>query len=302
MIDRADRLRNAAASVNTRMTLSAVLYHQGDLASAHRLAQHVCDVSETDVTPLSPTLAMSSRCLLSWTHALLGQPTQARVLLRDAVDRATALGVPYLRAQATNMAGRGCALLGDVAATRTLAAESVRLASEFGFALFRIEGTILLGWCDAVDGHEGELATLREAFRSYGATRHRISASTYGTLLADALLAHGDAQGARAAVQEALALADETGERVSDPELHRLLGESLLLRTRKRAQREEAAGCFERALALAEQRGAQLFALRAATSLLRLRGDVERERVARVIARFAPHEDCADLQAARALL
>jgi len=302
MIVQADRLHNAMASVNTRMTLSAVLYHQGDLASAHRLAQQVHDVSDTDATPLSATLGISSRCLLSWTHALLGEPTASRARLREAVDRATTLGAPYAHAQATNMAGRGCALLRDVAAARALAAKSVRLAEEFGFSLFRTEGTILLGWCDAVDGHATELATLREAFRAFAATRPRISASAYGTLLADAHLAHGDAEGARQVVLDALALADKTGERVSDPELHRLLGESRLLHATGRAQRDEAAACFERALSLAERHGARLFVLRAATSLLRLRGAAERARVTSILARFAPQEDCADLQTARALL
>ena len=48
---------------NRAMTLAAVVYHQGDLASAHRLAQHVRDFSDSDTTPLSPTLAMSIRAI-----------------------------------------------------------------------------------------------------------------------------------------------------------------------------------------------------------------------------------------------
>ena len=302
MIESADRRKNAVAGANTRMTLAAVAYHQGDLAAAHRLAQDVMQFSETGATPLSPTLAMSSRLLLSWTHALLGQPAEARARLREAVERGTALPAPYSRAQSTNLAARGSALLRDVAAARERAADCVRLATEFGFDVFRIEGTLLLGWCDAVDGQAGGLATLGEAYRAYSATHRRISATTYGVLLAEAHLAHGDAESARRAVQDTFALADTTGERVSDPELHRLLGESLLSGAPRRAQRDEAARSFERALALAEQRGAQLFALRAATSLLRLRGDAERERVAVVVARFAPNEESADLQAAQALL
>ncbi|MBY0279872.1 AAA family ATPase [Candidatus Binatia bacterium] len=302
MIEQADRETNAVASVNTRMTLAAVVYHLGDLASAHRLAQQVREVSDGDARQLSRTLGMSSRCLLSWTHALLGRPAEARVLLHAAVERGTALAIPYSRAQSTNMAARGCALLRDVAATRALAADSVRLADEFGFAMFRIEGTLLLGWCDAVDGRADGLATVREMFRAYAATRQRISATTYGTLVADAHLAHGDAESARSALQEASALADTTGERVNDPELQRLLGECVLVRASRRAQRDEATRCFEQALVLAEQRDAQLFALRAATSLLRLRGDPERERAAAVLARFAAHEDCSDVRAARTLL
>jgi hypothetical protein len=58
---------------------------------------------------------------------------------------------------------------------------------------------------------------------------------------------------------------------------------------------------FERALAIAADRKALLFELRAATSLYRLRKSA-RERLANVVDRFAVEEDCADLRAARALL
>jgi len=45
-----------------------------------------------------------------------------------------------------------------------------------------------------------------------------------------------------------------------------------------------------------------LFELRAATSLLRLRGKAVREHVARLVARFDAANDCADARIARALL
>ena len=224
-------------------------------------------------------------------------------MIRESVDRAAAYGEPYARAQATNFAARASALLRDSAGARALAAETAQVASEYGFTVFRVQATVVLGWCDVVDGRVAAgLAALQDALREYAATGQRISASTFSALLAEAHLAHGDAEGAAQVVQDALALADVTGERVTDPELYRLLGECQLLGAARRTRKDEAADSFERALALAAQRNARLFELRAATSLFRLRGKVERERLARLAERFAAEDDCADLQAARALL
>src|SRR5262249_9514764 len=66
--------------------------------------------------------------------------------------------------------------------------------------------------------------------------------------------------------------------------------------------RARAAEQFERAIAVAAARKALLFELRAATSLLRLRGNPVREHVARLVARFDAANDCADARIARALL
>ena len=100
----------------------------------------------------------------------------------------------------------------------------------------------------------------------------------------------------------AFAFAGETGERIAEHELHRLRGECLLASAATRGQEERATEHFERAIAIAAERKALLFELRAATSLLRLRGDAARERVARLVERFDAANDCADARIARSLL
>jgi hypothetical protein len=69
-----------------------------------------------------------------------------------------------------------------------------------------------------------------------------------------------------------------------------------------RGEKERAAEHLERAIASAAERKASLFELRAATSLLQLRGKAARERVARLIQRFDGENDCADARIARARL
>jgi len=119
--------------------------------------------------------------------------------------------------------------------------------------------------------------------------------------LAGAHLASGDAAGANRVLEDALAFAAETGERVYEPELYRLRGECLLAGAAARGRTAAAAAWFERALRTAAERQAFLFELRAATSLSRIRKSA-RELLVRLVDRFDAADDCADLCAARAAL
>jgi hypothetical protein len=100
----------------------------------------------------------------------------------------------------------------------------------------------------------------------------------------------------------ALAFAAETGERAYEHELYRLKGESMRANVATRGWKAQATEYFERAIAIAADRKALLYELRATTSLCRVGGQPARERLARLVDRFAAEDDCADLHAARALL
>jgi hypothetical protein len=93
----------------------------------------------------------------------------------------------------------------------------------------------------------------------------------------------------------------ETGERHYEPELHRLKGECALASARA-GRKAEAARHFERAITLAADASALLYELRATASLCRIGGRPARDRLARLLARFGPDDDCADVRAAWALL
>src|SRR5262249_13127273 len=95
---------------------------------------------------------------------------------------------------------------------------------------------------------------------------------------------------------------DETGERIAEHELHRLRGEFLLVDVATPNATARTAEHLEWAIAIAAERKALLFELRAATRLLRLHGDAARERVARLVERFDAANDCEDARIARAAL
>jgi hypothetical protein len=107
-----------------------------------------------------------------------------------------------------------------------------------------------------------------------------------------------------AALGEALAVVDRTGERNYEAELHRLEGE---LRLRHEEPAEEAESCFRRALDIARRQGARSLELRAATSLARVlagrgRRDDARTTLDDVYRRFTEGFDTVDLKDAEALL
>jgi len=303
MIALAEQLGNAVAAANTRLTLGLTLFNLGEIEAARRHAEGVRALLDTHSPAVPAVFGISSRCLLASTCAHLGLVAQARAMKREALARAATLGVPYLRTQATSFTAQVCALLRDVAGARSLAEESLQLATEYGFSVFGLAATTVRGWCDVEEGRGDDgLAALRGAFNEYAATGQRISTTFFSMLLAEAHLASGEVADANEVIDAALAFAAETGQRVYEHELYRLKGECLLVSAATRGQKAEATACFERALAIAADRKALLFELRAATSLCRVDGKPARERLTRLVDRFEGEDDCADLRAARAAL
>jgi predicted ATPase len=121
--------------------------------------------------------------------------------------------------------------------------------------------------------------------------------------LTQALAACGHYGEGLAAVREAAALVEETGERYVEAEIRRLEG-NLLLAENGWA---EAEACYVKALEVARAQEARSLELRAATSLARLWGERGRSAEARdllapVYGWFTEGFDTADLKEAKALL
>jgi predicted ATPase len=138
--------------------------------------------------------------------------------------------------------------------------------------------------------------------RAAGANVRR---SYYLALLADVSRRAGRHGAAQSAIAEALAFAEESGERWWEADLYRLKGELLLALSTD--NRTEAAACFHRALEIARQQSAKAFELRAATSLARLWAEQGQRSEARnllapVYDWFTEGFDTADLKLAGALL
>jgi len=290
----ARQLGDDAAAGASQVDLAATLIHQGELQKAHECAERArsffADGSMQDVF---------CRTLLVSTYAFSGEIARSYEIARETMLRAEKLGSHYMRAHVLTFVSTVCQVLHDVERARALATEAVRLTSEWGFTALGTIASMVLGWCDVAAGRadEGRRA-VQDGFLKFSSSGQRTSTTSYRLLLVEAHLACGDVAAASETLERASEFLVETGERIYEVEIHRLRGEC----AERSGLRARAVEHFERAMSIAAGRGEPLFELRAATSLLRLGENRAPERVARLVERFGAGNDCADAQAARALL
>jgi predicted ATPase len=124
-------------------------------------------------------------------------------------------------------------------------------------------GALPSAWASGrLDGRVTGAMRLRQALAGYIDQGNKTFVPFYQVLLAE-IEAQGDSEGALTWIDEALALARETGEHWSDAFLHRLRGEILLKRDPMSTAPAENA--FLTAIAVAQQQNARSFELRAAS-------------------------------------
>jgi predicted ATPase len=159
----------------------------------------------------------------------------------------------------------------------------------------------LQGWALAASGKADEGAdTIRRGLSLVSHGGSRAHHSWHLAMLAEAELLAGKHADALDAVKRARAFAEETGERVFEPELWRLEGEILHA---SGAPRTEVEAALAAAVDGARARRFLPFELRALAALFRLRADEEsRSALASCHAAFTEGSDTVDLAEARSLL
>ena len=177
-------------------------------------------------------------------------------------------------------------------------------AQERGLAMVAAVGRIMRGAARAMlDPRDEFVAEIREALSAYRSTGARFQGTHHLILVAHALAARGHHDEGLAALREAGVLADETGERYVQAEIHRLEGVLLLAKNGS----AEAEACYLKALDVARAQQARSLELRAACDLARLwaeqgRRNEARDLLAPVYGWFTEGFDTTDLKEAKALL
>jgi predicted ATPase len=143
-----------------------------------------------------------------------------------------------------------------------------------------------------------------EAKRATGA---EIKVPYYLGLLSKAHRRANAASTALPLLEDALDIVAQTAERWFEAELHRLRGEALLKSFEPGHTEDSAEAAFRRALEIASRQGAQLWALRAGTSLAELWRDQGKRQQAQdllapIYGWFTEGFDTLDLKEAKALL
>jgi predicted ATPase len=210
---------------------------------------------------------VAHRCYLSvalWHH---GTPDQALKVSQEAVDLARAIGQPFSLAFALEHRAWLCNQCRLAAEAAAAAEEEIAIATDQGFAywlasatLFKIDSMVLEGkWSEA-------LPLLVKGLRDLRATGTGIDVTFHLGFLGRALTHAGRLEEAAKALDEGLAVAEVSGERFYEAELHRLRGE-LRLASHDQHRAEE---CFIKAVETARRQGSLAWELRATTSLARL--------------------------------
>jgi class 3 adenylate cyclase/predicted ATPase len=157
----------------------------------------------------------------------------------------------------------------DAEAAQRAAEAAVALSREHGLMSYLIWASLPLAWARAKIGNrDAGSAELRKALADYANQGNKIHVPFYRGLLAEIEAEGGDAAAALVGIDEALALAGETGEHWFDAALHRIRGEILVKQNPADPAPAEAA--FLAAIAVAQQQKARSFGLRAALSLAKL--------------------------------
>jgi predicted ATPase len=237
---------------------------------------------------------------------LLGYPDQALRELHATHALGQELAHPPSLAFARMLTAIAYQMRRETDAAHEQAEALIALATEQEFALFRAIGGILRGATRTALCQSGEqIGQIRQDLAAVRETGSGVLEPYFLGLLADAYARDGQVETGLATLDEALAAAQGTGQRMVEAELYRLRA-SLLLRQPGTPQ-AEAEAWFQRALDFARRQEAKSLELRAAMSLSRLWHQLGKRQeahdlLAEVYAWFTEGFDTADLQEAKTLL
>jgi class 3 adenylate cyclase/predicted ATPase len=239
----------------------------------------------------------------SWA---LGDVERARALSEEALGRAEETGHAPTRANVYHFISLYQMLRGDPQAVTRTVKVLVDLGREHGMALFLAWGEVYSNWARARLGdRESGMTGLREALAAYFSQGNKLYAPLFQGLLAELEAEGNDEDGALRRIDEALALASETGEHWTDALLHRIRGAILLkCDPANTAPAEEA---FQTAIAIAKKQGARSYELLASLSLAKLYQSIARPAEAHAllsdaIKGFAPTPEMPEIAEAEALI
>ena len=253
--------------------------------------------------------------MYAWALWMRGYPAQARTHSDKALSLAQQLAHPYSLARTLHYDTVLCQLRRDAPGRP----RPGRRGNYRGHGPEIYPGAGLLG-SSCVAGPSPCRSTALRVWCRYGRVSTRTGRSEQNmhrphflSMLAEASGLLGQPEGGLAALEEALTLMEQTGERYYEAELHRQRGELLLLRAvqshpaRGSRAQHEAEACFQHALDVSRQQQAKSLELRAAMSLARLWQQQDKRAAAYdlltpIYGWFTEGFDTADLQEARALL
>ena len=227
---------------------------------------------------------VSMRCFGAWTLWFLGKPDRALQRIEEALDLAREISEPHTLCRAFLFTAILHQLRRDNRLAQECAEAAIAVAGEHNLTMFQANATVTRGWATMMINQgrdETPIENMRQGLAARQATGTELMRPHMLALLAEALSKTRQTDEGLHVLEEALAVADRTGERYYDAELYRLKGELLLMQYISRsAEVIQVEQCFHRSIQIARQQQAKSLELRASTSMARLYRDQGRHEEA----------------------
>ena len=284
----------------------------GEFAAARRhleqaRALHNPDRPSQEAFHYGQDIGATVLCYLSWALWLLGYVEQASEVATDAVRRAEAIPHPFTLVY-TLCHARG---MMDVFRRRSEDTQSyagvvMSLCAEHEFPFWAAGGQILSGWAATCQGEvEAGVEAINRGLGAWRETGARLWLPMFLALEAEAHAKAGRSEVALQAIEQALAVSDETGERWAVAEVLRIKADLLLAHDPSRA--DEVENLLIKSLEIARRQQALCWELRASCDLARLwqrrgRGKDALKLLRSIHGQFTEGLETPDLKAAEALM
>jgi class 3 adenylate cyclase/predicted ATPase len=311
LTDLARKVQDPALSVEASRALGVSLFWlgavetaQADLergAALYDLERHRSHAFLYGIDP--GVVCLSYSALASWA---LGYPDKALMRSDRALSLARKLSHRQTLALALVWAAWLRQLRGEAPSAREQVEVALALCTEEGFPLFTAMAVILLGWIEVQEGQVKEgTERIRKGLDDLRTTGTGLFRPSFLALLAEADERAGLPERGLRHLEQALAMTRRNGERFSESEIRRLIGDMLVQLPGSRIGDAEAS--YRQALEVARRQRTKSFELRAAASLSRLwrrqgRRAEARDLLAPVYGWFTEGFGTADLKNAKTLL
>ncbi|NOT60971.1 MAG: AAA family ATPase, partial [Acidobacteria bacterium] len=317
MLQLAEQSQNPALLVRVLMCQAFVTYYQGELVSAHQYGERALalDRREYHAAYLSVSnedLGITTRRHQSYCLWTLGYADSALALAQETVTLAEQTAHPFSLGGAHLATGMVLHTRRNWQSSQQEFEQVLALAEEYDLGdMLNYAAAFNALTLAYQEPNAAALERAQQAIASLCGKGVTLALPAYLAILGELFgLANRCVEGL-AAIAEALAQVERTGERVWEAELWRIKGELLLKSAASDSQasgaQAEAEICYRKALEIARRQSAKAWELRATMSLARLwqqqgKREAARQMLAEIYGWFTEGFATADLQEAQALL
>ena len=312
MLQLAEQSQDPVLLVMATMCWAKVHYFQGDFLAAQQLGERALaldrrEYHEAYLSVYNEDGGISARREHSFCLWILGYPDRALALAYEGLELAEQTSHPFSLGAAHHTVGAVLAWFGDWQSSQKEFEKVFALAEEYALGDMlkhaNTNNALKLAYQERT---EEALEGAKQAIESLNAQGVMLSRTGYLTSMGKLFWTSGRRPEGLAAIAQALALVERSGERLSEAEIWRVKGELLLKAAAGNAQ-AEAESCFHKAIEIAQRQSAKSWELRAAKSLARLwqqqgKTAEAQQMLAEIYGWFTEGFRTVDLKDARALL